>query len=70
MKVTQNVQAQFDTLYIGYNRLEFTDVNGNEVRINVSEDNILEIAKKFRYQEKSILEERAEKARAEAETAE
>ena len=63
MKVTQNVQAQFDTLYIGYNRLEFTDVNGNEVRINVSEDNILEIAKKFRYQEKSILEERAEQAK-------
>ena len=69
MKVTQNVKAQFDTLYIGYNRLEFTDVNGNEVRINVSEDNILEIAKKFRYQEKSILEERAEKAQ-DAETAE
>ena len=63
MKVTQNVQAQFDTLYVGYNRLEFTDVNGNEVRINVSEDNILEIAKKFRYQEKSILEERAEQAK-------
>jgi uncharacterized Ntn-hydrolase superfamily protein len=63
MKVTQNVQAQFNTLYVGYNRLEFTDANGNEVRIDVSEDNILEIAKKFRYQEKSILEERAEQAK-------
>jgi|TARA_R100000315_G_C5216458_1_gene129357 hypothetical protein len=69
MKVTQNVQAQFDSLYIGYNRLEFTDANDNEVRINVSEDNILEIAKKFRYQEKCILDERAEKAK-DAETAE
>ena len=63
MKVTQNVQAQFNTLYVGYNRLEFTDANGNEVRIDVSEDNILEIAKKFRYQEKSILDERAEQAK-------
>ena len=69
MKVTQNVQAQFNTLYVGYNRLEFTDQNGNEVRINVSEDNILEIAKKFRYQERSILEERAEQVK-DAETAE
>ena len=69
MKVTQNVQAQFNTLYVGYNRLEFTDANGNEVRIDVSEDNILEIAKKFRYQERSILEERAEQVK-DAETAE
>ena len=69
MKVTQHIEAQFHNLYIGYNRLEFTDQNGNEVRINVSEDNILEIAKKFRYQEKSILEERAEQAK-DAETAE
>jgi len=69
MKVTQNVQAQFNTLYVGYNQLEFTDANGNEVRIDVSEDNILEIAKKFRYQEKSILEERAEQAK-DAEVAE
>jgi len=67
MKVTQNIEAQFHTLYVGYNRLEFTDQNGNEVRINVSEDNILEIAKKFRYQEKSILEERAEQAKETAE---
>ena len=69
MKVTQNVQAQFDTLYIGYNRLEFTDVNGNEIRIDVSENNMLELAKKFRYQENCILEERAEQAK-DAETAE
>tara|TARA_R100000951_G_scaffold72407_1_gene61088 strand:- start:229 stop:438 length:210 start_codon:yes stop_codon:yes gene_type:complete len=69
MQVTQNVQTQFNTLYIGYNRLEFTDANGNEVRIDVSEDNILEIAKKFRCQEKSILEDRAEKAK-DAEVAE
>ena len=67
MKVTQNIEAQFHTLYVGYNRLEFTDQNGNEIRINVSEDNILEIAKKFRYQEKSILEERAEQAKETAE---
>ena len=69
MKVTQNIEAQFHNLYVGYSRLEFTDQNGNEVRINVSEDNILEIAKKFRYQEKSILEERAEQAK-DAEVAE
>ena len=69
MKVTQHIEAQFHNLYIGYNRLEFTDANGNEVRIDVSEDNILEIAKKFRYQEKSILDERAEKAK-DAEVAE
>ena len=69
MQVTQNVQTQFNTHYIGYNRLEFTDANGNEVRIDVSEDNILEIAKKFRCQEKSILEDRAEKAK-DAEVAE
>ena len=69
MQVTQNVQTQFNTLYVGYNRLEFTDANGNEVRIDVSEDNILEIAKKFRCQEKSILEDRAEKAK-DAEVAE
>ena len=69
MKVTQHIEAQFHNRYIGYNRLEFTDQNGNEVRINVSEDNILEIAKKFRYQEKSILEERAEQVK-DAETTE
>ncbi len=69
MQVTQNVQTQFNTLYVGYNRLEFTDANGNEVRIDVSEDNILEIAKKFRCQEKSILDDRAEKAK-DAEVAE
>ena len=63
MKVTQNIQAQFHTLYVGYNRLEFTDQLGNEIRIEVSEENILEIAKKFRYQEKSILDERAEQAK-------
>ena len=69
MQVTQNVQTQFNTLYVGYNLLEFTDANGNEVRIDVSEDNILEIAKKFRCQEKSILDERKEKAK-DAEVAE
>ena len=69
MQVTQNVQTQFNTLYVGYNRLEFTDANGNEVRIDVSEDNILEIAKKLRCQEKSILDDRAEKAK-DAEVAE
>ena len=63
MKVTQNVQAQFNTLYVGYNRLEFTDQNGNEIKIMVSEDNILDIAKKFEYNKRTILEDRAEEAK-------
>jgi len=63
MKVTQHIEAQFHNLYIGYNRLEFTDQNGNEIKIMVSEDNILDIAKKFEYNKRTILEDRAEEAK-------
>ena len=70
MKVTQNIEAQFHNLYVGYNRLEFTDQNGNEIKIMVSEENVLDIAKKFEYNKKCILEDRAEQAKEDAQAAE
>jgi len=61
MKIKQTVDTKYDNLYIGWNNLQFTDIAGNEVKIDVTDNQILEIAEIINTKRDSILEERAEK---------
>ncbi len=61
MKIKQIVDAKYGDLYVGWNNLQFTDGNGNEVRIDVTDDQVLEVARIINSKRDSILEARAEK---------
>ena len=61
MKVKQTVSTKYSDLYIGWSNLQFTDNEGNEIHIDVSDDQILEVSKILSEKSKGILEKRAEK---------
>ena len=62
MKVKQIVETQFHHVYLGWNNLSFTDVNSNEVKVEITDDQILALSDK--------LLEKATQIRAEREPAE
>ena len=62
MKIKQTVTTKFHAAYCSWNSLEFTDENGDEVSIQMSDDNYLDFAKTIRNKEERILKERAEEA--------
>lgn len=62
MKVFQRVETKFHYFYCGWGSLEFEDVNGNKISIDVSDDQILSIADKVNDRVSKIREEREEKA--------
>ena len=61
MKVKQTVSTKYGDLYIGWSNLQFTDSVGNEVHIDITDDQILEVARILNEKSQSILEKRAEK---------
>ena len=47
MKVKQIVEAKVHHVYLGWNNLQFSDLNENEVRIEVSDDQLLALSDKL-----------------------
>ena len=62
MKIKQTVTAKFNTAYTGWNTLEFTDENGDEIQIQMTDDNYLSLAKTLGQKAERIQKERAEEA--------
>jgi len=47
MKVKQIVEAKFHHVYLGWNNIQFSDLNDNEVRIEISDDQLLALSDKL-----------------------
>lgn len=62
MKIKQTVTTKFHAAYCSWRGLEFTDENGDEVSIQMTDDNYLDFAKELKHKEERILKERAEQA--------
>ena len=62
MKVKQTVTTKFYTAYTGWNTLEFTDENGDEVQIQMTDDNYLSLSDTLKTKADRIRKERAEAA--------
>ena len=62
MKIKQTVTAKFHSAYTGWNTLEFTDESGDEVTIQMTDDNYLDLARTSNQKAGRIREERAEEA--------
>ena len=58
MKVIQRVETKFHNFYCGWGSLEFEDVNGNKISIDISDDQILKMADKVNDKARQIREER------------
>ena len=44
MKVKQTVSTKFHTAYTGWNSLDFTDENGDEIQIRMTDDDYLNLS--------------------------
>ena len=66
MKVTQEVSAKFNSVWIGWSGLNFTDANGNKIVIDCTDDQFLEIERLLIRKCDGIREERREKSEEEA----
>ena len=62
MKVKQSVTTKFYTAYTGWNSLEFTDEQGDEVSIRMTDDDYLSLADTLQAKAERIRKERAELA--------
>ena len=62
MKVKQTVTTKFYSCYTGWNSLEFTDENGDEVSIKMTDDDYLSLADTLQTKANRIRKERAEAA--------
>ena len=62
MKIKQTVNAKFYSAYTGWNSLQFTDENGDEIEIQMTDDNYLDLAKTVSSKAERIRRERAEEA--------
>jgi len=62
MKVKQTVTTKFHTAYTGWNSLEFTDENGDEVQIRMTDEDYLNLADTIMTKADRIRKERAEAA--------
>lgn len=62
MKVKQTVSTKFHTAYCGWNSLEFTDEQGDEVQIRMSDDDYLSLSDTLLTKANRIRKERAEAA--------
>ena len=62
MKIKQTVNANFYSSYTGWNSLQFTDENGDEIEIQMTDDNYLSLAKTISQKANRIMKERAEEA--------
>lgn len=66
MQVKQTVTTKFYSAYTGWNSLEFTDDQGDEVSIKMTDDDYLSLADTLQTKAKRIRKERAELAAEEA----
>ena len=62
MKIKQTVNAKFYSAYTRWNSLQFTDENGDEIDIQMTDDNYLSLAKTISQKANRIMQERAEEA--------
>lgn len=62
MKVKQTVTTKFYTAYTGWNSLEFTDENGDEIQIRMTDEDYLNLADTIMTKADRIRKERAEAA--------
>jgi hypothetical protein len=62
MQVKQVVTAKFYQCYTGWNSLEFTDENGDEVQIRMTDEDYLNLADTVTIKAERIRKERAEAA--------
>ena len=62
MKIKKSVTAKFHNVYTGWNTLEFADENGDEVTIQMTDDNYLDLARTINKKVERIRKERAEEA--------
>ena len=62
MKVKQSVTTKFYTAYTGWNSLEFTDEQGDEVSIRMTDDDYLSLADTLQAKAERIRKERADEA--------
>ena len=66
MKVKQVVEMKFHSCYASWNSLEFTEENGNEISIKMTDDDYLSFAETLQVKAERIRKERAELAAEEA----
>ncbi len=62
MQVKQTVNTKFYSCYTGWNSLEFTDENGDEVQIRMTDDDYLSLSDTLKTKADRIRKERAEAA--------
>ena len=62
MKVKQTVSTKFHQCYTGWNSLEFTVENGDEVQIRMTDEDYLNLADTIMTKANRIRKERAEAA--------
>ena len=62
MKVKQVVEMKFHGCHASWNSLEFTEENGNEVSIKMTDDDYLSFAETLQAKAERIRKERAELA--------
>ena len=62
MKVKQTVTTKFHSCYTGWNSLEFTDEQGDEVQIRMTDDCYLSLFDTLKNKVDRIHKERAEEA--------
>jgi len=62
MKVKQTVTAKFYSAYTCWNTLEFTDENGDEIQIAMTDDQYISLADTLKTKADRIRKERAEAA--------
>lgn len=62
MQVKKIVTTKFHSAYTGWNSLEFTDEQGDEVSIKMNDEDYLSLAKSLQIKAERIRKERAELA--------
>jgi hypothetical protein len=60
MKVRQVVESKFNYFYCGWGSLDFEDIGGNKITIDVTDDQILQVAEKLQDAADRINKKRAE----------
>lgn len=70
MKVKTIVELKFNQVYTGWNSLDFTDADGNQVLIKMTDEDYLSLADTTAKKAERIRKERAEEAAEAARAAE
>jgi len=63
MKIKQVITTEFYTAYCSYSGVEFTDRDGNEVAVRMSDEQILEFAEMVNRKADRVKKEKLEAAR-------